>query len=204
MKLSLVMLIACALLGCTTKFEEKDAQDVQGEDDQDVQGEDALQDDASTESGADGYDIEIEPGAEPAIIIDDTDYQPFFDFTGEWMELDTPQAYNNRCLYANPRLGTLDTPEATATFNPDLPEAGLYAVFIWWPDGDDRATDAPIFIHHAEGIALRQFNLRSNGNQWRRLGVFRFNAGSEGKVVLWDSKTGYTNADAVGFLHLDL
>ena len=211
----LVMLVACALLGCTTKFEESDArdvqgedvQDVQGEDTQDVQGEDAIEEDAAGEPDEfDGYDVEV-PEVEPAIIIDNlTDGQ--FIATGTWTE-GLPGCCGGVCwgenfLYADIRTPYGDeTPNAWADFTPALPEAGLYAVFIWWPEGDDRATQAPVIIQHAEGRTVRILDLTINGSAWHLLGVFRFDAGTFGNVRVEDSRTGYTNADAVGFLQIN-
>ena len=206
MKLPHAMLMACALLGCTTKFEDSDAQDVQGEDVQDVQGEDAIEDDAAGEPDEfDGYDVEVPDVEEPAIIIDNlTEVQ--FVATGSWSEgfPDSGICWGENFLYAEPRTPFDDTtPNAWATFTPNLTEAGLYAVFIWWPEGDDRATQAPVIIQHAEGRTVRILDLTINGSAWHLLGVFRFDAGTDGNVRVEDSRTGYTNADAVGFLHIN-
>jgi hypothetical protein len=191
---------ACAW-SCTTEFENHDAGDSTTHDSIEEASDQPLDQPPDT-NGADGYDILIEPGAEPTVIIDNTSNQPEFDVVGDWMELSSDLAYLNECLYAEPRPGAHTTPDATATFRPYFTQSGLWAVFLWWPHGEDRATDTNIFIHHAEGTALRVINLTINGGQWRHLGVFRFNAGQEGFAVIEDSITGYTNADAMGFLYM--
>jgi hypothetical protein len=197
----IVLVFAACAWSCTTEFESPDAEDSTIQDSIE-EASDQPPDQPPDTNGADGYDILIEPGSEPTVIIDNTSYQPEFDVVGEWMELSSDLAYLNEFLYAEPRPGAHVTPDATATFRPNLPQSGLWAVFIWWPHGDDRATDTNILIHHAEGTALRVINLTINGGQWRQLGVFRFNEGNEGIAVIQDSITGYTNADAMGFLYM--
>jgi len=205
----ILLVLAASAWACTTDFESPDAEDSTTQDSTEEASDqppdqplDQPLDPVPDTNGADGYDILIEPGAEPTVIIDNTSNHPDFDVLGDWMELSSDLAYLNECLYAEPRPGAHTTPDATATFRPYFPQSGLWAVFIWWPHGEDRATDTNILIHHAEGTALRVINLTINGGQWRQLGVFRFNEGQDGFAVIQDSITGYTNADAMGFLYL--
>jgi len=87
----------------------------------------------------------------------------------------------------------------TATWRPDLPQAGNYAVYAWWTTAGNRATDAPYTIHYDGGSQTIDVNQEINGQQWNYLGTFAFVAGTAGSVVLSDDANQYVIADAVKF-----
>jgi hypothetical protein len=87
----------------------------------------------------------------------------------------------------------------TATWRPDLPQAGNYAVYAWWTTFSNRATDAPYTIHYNGGSQTIDVNQKINGNQWNYLGTFAFIAGTAGSVVLSDDADKYVIADTIKF-----
>ena len=85
-------------------------------------------------------------------------------------------------------------------WRPDLPAAGDYEVTIYFPEGSNRAPDAPFTVFHAAGSTTTFIDQRTNGGMWLSLGSYAFNAGSGGSVLLSDdATTGVVLADAVRF-----
>jgi hypothetical protein len=90
---------------------------------------------------------------------------------------------------------------ATATWTPDLPEAGGYNVYAWWIYGSSRATNAPYTIYYNGGTETVRANQKEagTGGQWNLLGTYPFVAGTSGDVVLKDGPDadGVVIADAI-------
>ncbi|MFZ1643345.1 MAG: FG-GAP-like repeat-containing protein [Candidatus Contendobacter sp.] len=137
------------------------------------------------------------------LIIDNQD-SGFSIELGEWGTCNGNtcggQPYGPDFRYAPPREDGSSTPYYRARFTPHLPTAGDYEVYVWWPQGIDRATDAPITVYHAGGQSRFTVDLRNQGSHWRQLGSFSFIAGASGIVMMEDATTGYANADAVRFV----
>ncbi len=92
------------------------------------------------------------------------------------------------------------TPNATATWQPELLESGRYQISAWWTAHSKRALDAPFTIHHDEGQKTVKANQTQNGSQWVDLDTYVFKAGSAGRVVLSAQASGsYVVAEAVRF-----
>ncbi|UII27282.1 T9SS type A sorting domain-containing protein [Fulvivirga maritima] len=86
----------------------------------------------------------------------------------------------------------------TATFSASL-TAGSYDVYGWWWDFDNRATNAPFTINHANGTSTVTKNQRTEGAKWVLLGTYSFNGASS--VTLSNANTnGYVVADAIKFV----
>ncbi|MBL3656220.1 golvesin C-terminal-like domain-containing protein [Fulvivirga sediminis] len=86
----------------------------------------------------------------------------------------------------------------TATFSASL-AAGSYDVYGWWWNFDNRATNAPFTIRHANGVSTVTKNQRTEGAKWVRLGTYNFNGAST--VTLSNANTnGYVVADAIKFV----
>jgi len=97
-----------------------------------------------------------------------------------------------------------DTPTATATFTPDLPAAGEYHVYVWYPKGDKRATKARYQIVYADGSRQVPLDQNRNSARWVRIGrALKFASGTNGFVRLRND-TGELEklviADAVRFV----
>ena len=63
-----------------------------------------------------------------------------------------------------------------------------------------NASNVPIDINYAGGSATKTVNQKINGGSWQSLGVYTFDAGSTGNVLVRTTGTnGYVVADSVRF-----
>jgi hypothetical protein len=88
-------------------------------------------------------------------------------------------------------------------FTPKLPAAGKYEVRLFYSANPNRATNALVVIHSADGEKPVRVNQRQpfKGSEGRSLGVFAFAADERGWVEIRnDGADGYVIADAVQFL----
>jgi serine/threonine protein kinase len=144
------------------------------------------------------------PGPAPSrpteIIID----SPQASYTGNWLTGNiSPEKHGMNYRYARTITAT-DTPTATATFTPDLPAAGEYHVYVWYPKGDKRATKARYQIVYADGSRQVPLDQNRNSARWVRIGrALKFASGTNGFVRLRND-TGELEklviADAVRFV----
>lgn len=87
----------------------------------------------------------------------------------------------------------------TVTYRPNIPSAGYYDISIWYPQGSNRATNAPWTIVHAAGNTNVSVDQSANGGGWRLIatacpfavGTNGFvqtsnDTGAAGKVVMAD------------------
>ncbi|MDR0895529.1 MAG: xanthan lyase [Prevotellaceae bacterium] len=93
--------------------------------------------------------------------------------------------------------------ESTATWVPDIPVAGDYAVYISYHSLPQSTTDALYTVYHTGGETQFRVNQQMGGGTWIYLGTFRFAAGkSSCRVTLTNrsSKAGrILTADAIKF-----
>src|SRR5687767_1042022 len=79
--------------------------------------------------------------APATIIIDNADAV----FTGNWTTaFSSPDRYDKDYKFSSTATGS--EPSATATYTPTIKTAGKYSVDIWYPQGQNRATNAPWII----------------------------------------------------------
>ena len=134
--------------------------------------------------------------------------------TGNWAEAgegfaDTKPVYD---LYDNPfTMGTARMceavtgeethPRAEATWRPDIPERGEYAVYVSYKSFSNSTTDAVYSVFHMGGQTDVHVNQRMSGSTWVYLGTFPFDEGEDGYVRLTNhsSAAGIVSADAVRF-----
>jgi hypothetical protein len=94
--------------------------------------------------------------------------------------------------------------QQSARFTPDLPAAGRYRVLIAYPVNNNRATNVPVVIHHADGetkVTLDQRKKPSVDALLEPVGTFRFEKGRAGYVEISNTGTnGYVVIDAVQWL----
>jgi uncharacterized lipoprotein YddW (UPF0748 family) len=89
---------------------------------------------------------------------------------------------------------------AQAEWRPTIPTAGDYEVSVWYPQGTNRASDAPYTVVHATGSTTIDVNQQAGGGVWNSLGTFTFAAGTAGYVRLGnDANPMVVMADAVRF-----
>ena len=99
----------------------------------------------------------------------------------------------------------------TLTFNPNIPETGMYLVYFQYPSNTiaTRANNAPVTINHAAGatsLTLDMSYANGLGGSWEDLGayVFRKGAPSVDNVVIGTTGTTQTVvASAIKFVKLE-
>ena len=134
--------------------------------------------------------------------------------SGAWSEAgpgfaDTKPVYS---IYENPfEAGTArmcetvtgeeSHPKASATWRPEIPERGEYAVYVSYRSFANSTTDAVYTVHHLGGESEFHVNQRMAGSTWVYLGTFTFDKGDEGFVRLTNQSTaaGLVSADAAKF-----
>jgi uncharacterized lipoprotein YddW (UPF0748 family) len=133
-------------------------------------------------AGADVWLVRERAMTEEEVIVDDDDGAPGYTETGSWATTTyTGSGYNGGDYRYTTSAGSLS---ATATWTPNLPEAGWYAVRAWYRHGGNRTTDARYEIHHAGGVTEVSISQEVHGQTWRYLGEYYFEAGTAGHVTL--------------------
>lgn len=91
----------------------------------------------------------------------------------------------------------------TATYIPDIPATAKYDVYVWYPQGTNRSTNAPYLISYLNGTTTTNLNQQINGGGWRLLAAEkRFAQGTGGFVQLGNNGNDLSKvilADAVRF-----
>jgi hypothetical protein len=88
----------------------------------------------------------------------------------------------------------------TATWTPNIVQAGDYDVYAWWKSSVNRATNAKYTIYYNGGSQSVEVNQEINDSQWNLLGNFPFAEGILGYVELTNEGADeYVIADAVGW-----
>ncbi len=94
------------------------------------------------------------------------------------------------------------TETATATYTPDIPEAGFYPVYTWVLNSTNR-TDQLYRIHDsAGGLTEIRVDHRMVGKGWVYLGTYHFDEGTSGSVEISNQSTAGGSvviADAIRF-----
>ena len=100
---------------------------------------------------------------------------------------------------------TTSEPLAMATWIPDLPQAGTYAVHVSWGRTEHPAPDARYTVHHLGGATQVRVDQGMMAGTWVYLGTYRFAKGQRpesGRVELTnqsDAPGTEVSADAVRF-----
>ena len=91
--------------------------------------------------------------------------------------------------------------KAEIRWRPDIPEKGMYAVYVSYKSLSNSTTDARYTVRHLGGETELHVNQKMGGGMWVYLGTFPFDKGDEGYVKLTNrsSGTGVVTADAVRF-----
>ncbi|HOX37488.1 MAG TPA: glycosyl hydrolase family 28-related protein [Candidatus Brocadiia bacterium] len=120
-----------------------------------------------------------------------------FETTGEWTRTTAGEDYIDDSLFALKGDGN-----CSATFRPELPKAGKYAVYIWFglDPNNDHAPNGPVTVIHADGESKHTVKLKEDHGMWVKLGEFNFPAGRKGAVVVTNCPEGNVLADAVKFV----
>ena len=117
--------------------------------------------------------------------------------------------YTLRCSW-NPGSYAFATGPAgtasTATFAPAIGFGGNYEVFEWHPslNAGGEANEVLHTIEHGDGTTKVLVDQTINSGQWNSLGVFRFETGKSGAVILTAEKSsGTVLADAIKFVYVE-
>lgn len=98
------------------------------------------------------------------------------------------------CGYQDHAYWTFSTTDPGASTNwgrwrPDLPQSGFYRVYAYVPyciNGYPDSTGVYYRVHHSGGDTTVSVNQANAAGGWADLGLFEFNAGTEGYVYLDD------------------
>jgi RHS repeat-associated protein len=90
----------------------------------------------------------------------------------------------------------------SATWTPNVAQAGQYQVFARWTQHPNRATNATYTVTHAGGTTPITVDQQQSGGVWNALGTFTLSPGTAHRVTLTDQANGYVIADAVRFVPL--
>jgi hypothetical protein len=130
------------------------------------------------------------------IIMDNPDAT----YVGHWPSAPDPEGEEAYIDGGDFQQNTVPYDGDTATWTPDISEAGHYRVYAWWTAYSDRATDAPYTIYYDGGSEKIRVNQQENGSRWILLGTYPFAGGTTGSVVLSDDADGVVIADAIMWL----
>lgn len=94
------------------------------------------------------------------------------------------------------------TPEAVsdpAWYMANIPAAGAYQVYAWYPANSGYNSSTPYVIVTTSGNQVVNVNQQINGGSWVSLGIFNLSGGDHNVVGVsrWTSGSGYVIADAV-------
>ncbi len=138
------------------------------------------------------------------IVLDNE--SPGVHFEGLWMN-STSKLYYGRNESLPDRFALVsDAETATATYVPDIPNAGFYPVYTWLRHGFDQTRQLYI-INHSGGQSWVRVPHYAVGNGWVFLGTYFFETGSNaaiGSVVISNLRAtnapgNYVIADALRF-----
>lgn len=134
-----------------------------------------------------------------SVIVDN----PQAGYTGNWTAgTSAPDKFAEDYRFAST---SVSGSTASAIFSPTLGTPGGYDVFIWYPQGGNRSTNAPVSIFHDGGVSSARVNQETGGGAWRQVATnLNFRAGTNGFARL-SNGTSDTNqvvvADAFRFAY---
>ncbi|RPI53825.1 MAG: hypothetical protein EHM56_06865, partial [Chloroflexi bacterium] len=149
-------------------------------------------------AGADVWLVRERAMNQVEVIVNNDAGTPAYSETGSWATSTTPGYNGGTYRWAS----TYSSQTATATWRPDLPQPGWYAVWAWYRHGDNRPFDTRYQVHHAGGVTAVSVSQEVHGLTWRYLGEYYFEAGTAGAVTLVnqsDDTAQAAVADAVRF-----
>jgi N-acetylmuramoyl-L-alanine amidase len=116
------------------------------------------------------------------VIVDNAG--PGYGETGAWSNTSSG-GYRGSSRFA--ASATAET--ATATFTPDLPESGLFPLYLWFNSGANRSDAALVRVRHSGGEAEVRINQQRDGYTWRYAGTFYWLKGRGQSVVISNRST---------------
>ncbi len=142
----------------------------------------------------------VEIASVGGIVVDDADAK----VVGEWRQSKFARSYIG-AGYLEDRNGGKG--EKTLTFVPPIPKSGRYEVRLAYTPLENRATNTPVTIFHADGeqiIYVDQQEPPPIMGRFVSLGQFRFEKDGAGYVLISNDGTkGHVVADAVQFIPVE-
>ncbi len=135
----------------------------------------------------------VEAKSLKGIVVDDSDAK----LTGAWQESSAAKAFIGDGYSHD---GNAKDGKSSALFEAKLPKSGKYRVFLASPPNGNRASNAPVEVHHAGGVQRMKLNMKepqaADGLFWSDMGAFEFEADKKASVVV-------TNAGTDGYIVID-
>jgi hypothetical protein len=142
----------------------------------------------------------IEANKLPGIVVDDSKARK----VGDWKESQYVSTYIGAGYLHDDSSGK---GEKTLTFQPELPEAGKYEVWLAYTSSSNRAKSVPVTILSADGEKSLKVDMQAVppiDGRFLSLGQYRFERNGQGFVMISNEGTsGCVTADAVVFLPID-
>jgi hypothetical protein len=139
----------------------------------------------------------VAPSALPGIVVDDTAARK----VGVWTESRVVGYYIGSGYLHDDKS---PKGEATLTFQPEIPEAGVYEVRLAYNSSANRSPAVPVTVFSADGETTVMVDMKSDppiDGRFIALGRFRFERNGQGYVLVSNEGTkGTVVADAVQFL----
>jgi uncharacterized lipoprotein YddW (UPF0748 family) len=131
------------------------------------------------------------------IIIDNPDAN----LSGTWTTAtSSADKYGGNYAFATAGTG------ATATFTPPIATPGLYDVYVWYPQGGNRPTNAPWTLVFDGGTNTGVVNQTINGGGWRLMAANKLFARGTNGFFQWQTTAAeaakVVMADAVRFVYV--
>lgn len=149
----------------------------------------------------------IKPDVNTEIIIDDSELVQVgkvgFSFTGKWSPSTGGMDYDGESHWApNTEEGQ---EENVAYFRPKIEVAGIYEVFIIYPDNPnaDHAMNMPVTIHYGKNAGQseeKSVNLTEKTGEWNNLGTHELYKGKKSYIEFGSKADGNMVADACKFI----
>ena len=136
------------------------------------------------------------------IIVDNSDTSGVLTITGQWNSSTVFPGY-----WGTEYIHDDNTGQGTKSvlFEPVVPAAGDYELFMRWTSDANRADSVPVRISYQGGIKDTIVNQQAWGAGWVTLGVYPFASGNSGSVLISNDNTvGYVIADAMRLSPRDL
>ncbi|MCA8910939.1 MAG: N-acetylmuramoyl-L-alanine amidase, partial [Planctomycetes bacterium] len=134
------------------------------------------------------------------IVIDNTDAE-FSTLNGTWSTGTSAAGHYGADYRYVTTVGGGST--GACEWRPDIQTSGDYEVQVYYPEGSNRAPDAPFTVRHTGGASTVTVDQTANGGAWLSLGTFNFATGTSGSVELQNNAGGsVVIADAVKFVFI--
>jgi len=139
------------------------------------------------------------PDHQQYFITNPEPWYPSFESYGDWTPVNTGSGFfKENYIYAPAGSGN-----RAVDWIFQIPTAGEYKVFAWWPAAATRTATAPYTVNHGLGATTVLVNQRINGGQWNEIGQFFFNEGETTVTLDDDTSSGTVAADAVRIAHVN-